>query len=90
MNLSWSVTVEWLTFGGLVVAGLIVAGVLLSIIFAAIKADEDAGHIEQYRAVRWVPVLAITRGGGKAWKLSLIHASPGNEESPGAANTEAQ
>lgn len=47
MNLSWSVTVEWLTFGGLVVAGLIVAGVLLSIIFAAIKADEDAGHIEQ-------------------------------------------
>lgn len=52
MNLSWSVTVEWLKFGGLVVAGLIVAGlivagVLLSIIFAAIKTDEDAGDIEQ-------------------------------------------
>lgn len=47
MNLSWSVTVAWLKFGGLVVAGLIVAGVLLSIIFAAIKTDEDAGDIEQ-------------------------------------------
>jgi len=47
MNLSWSVTVEWLKFGGLVVAGLIVAGVLLSIIFAAIKTDADAGDIEQ-------------------------------------------
>lgn len=47
MNLSWSVTVAWLQFGGLVVAGLIVAGVLLSIIFAAIKTDEDAGDIEQ-------------------------------------------
>lgn len=41
MNLSWSVTVEWLKFGGLVVAGLIVAGVLLSIIFAAIETDES-------------------------------------------------
>lgn len=47
MNLSLSVTVEWLKFGGLVVARLIVAGVLLSIIFAAIKTDEDAGDIEQ-------------------------------------------
>ena len=47
LSLSWSVTVEWLKFGGLVVAGLIVAGVLLSIIFAAIKTDEDAGDIEQ-------------------------------------------
>lgn len=47
MNLSWSVTVEWLKFGGLVVAGLIVAGVLLSIIFAAVQTDEDAGDIEQ-------------------------------------------
>jgi len=37
-----------------------------------------------------VPVLALTRGGGKVWKLSLIHASPVNEESPGAVNTEAQ
>lgn len=27
---------------------------------------------------------------GKVWKLSLIHASPVNEESPGAVNTEAQ
>ena len=47
MNLSWSVTVEWLKFGGLVVAGLIVAGVLLSIILAAFETDEDAGDIEQ-------------------------------------------
>ena len=47
MNLSLSVTVEWLKFGGLVVAGLIVAGVLLSIIFAAFETDEDAGDIEQ-------------------------------------------
>jgi len=47
MNLSWSVTVEWLKFGGLVVAGLIVAGVLLSISFAAFETDEDAGDIEQ-------------------------------------------
>lgn len=47
MNLSLSVTVEWLKFGGLVVAGLIVAGVLLSIIFAAVQTDEDAGDIEQ-------------------------------------------
>ena len=47
MNLSWSVTVEWLKFGGLVVAGLIVAGVLLAIIFAAVQTDEDAGDIEQ-------------------------------------------
>lgn len=47
MNLSWSVTVEWLKFGGLVVAGLIVAGVLLSIIFAAVQTDEEAGDIEQ-------------------------------------------
>lgn len=47
LSLSWSVTVEWLKFSGLVVAGLIVAGVLLSIIFAAIKTDEDAGDIEQ-------------------------------------------
>jgi len=46
MNLSWSVTVEWLKFGGLVVAGLIVAGVLLSIIFAAVQTDE-AQDIEQ-------------------------------------------
>ena len=34
-------------FVGLVIAGLVVAGVLLSIIFAAIKTDEDAGDIEQ-------------------------------------------
>ena len=47
LSLSWSVTVAWLKFGGLVVAGLLVAGVLLSIIFAAIKTDEDAGDIEQ-------------------------------------------
>lgn len=47
MNLSWSVTVEWLKFGGLVVAGLIVAGVLHLIIFAAFETDEDAGDIEQ-------------------------------------------
>ena len=47
MNLSWSVTVEWLKFGGLVVAGLIVAGVLLAIIFAAVQTDRDARHIEQ-------------------------------------------
>ena len=47
MNLSWSVTLEWLKFGGLVVAGLLVAGVLLAIIFAAVQTDEDAGDIEQ-------------------------------------------
>ena len=47
MNLSWPVTVEWLKFGGLVVAGLIVAGVLLSISFAAVQTDRDAQDIEQ-------------------------------------------
>ena len=47
LSLSWSVTVAWLKFGGLVVAGLLVAGVLLAIIFAAVQTDEDAGDIEQ-------------------------------------------
>ena len=47
LSLSWSVTVAWLKFGGLVVAGLLVAGVLLAIIFAAVQTDGGAGDIEQ-------------------------------------------
>ena len=47
LSLSWSVTVAWLKFGGLVVAGLLVAGVLLAIIFAAVQTDKDAQDIEQ-------------------------------------------
>ena len=48
LSLSWSVTVEWLKFGGLVVAGLIVAGVLGSLIFAAWQTDKRTPNdIEQ-------------------------------------------
>lgn len=46
MNLSWSVTVEWLQFLGTIAAVVVLLVVLVAIVYAAVAIDRDAGNLE--------------------------------------------